>query len=67
MLSLLKPGDAEIEALALAETDPRREAEFRPLCPGFLPGLLLLAGVGLLGLARALLNAARRLAAGRLA
>ncbi len=48
MLSnLLKPTDAEIRALAVRETDPRRVAEFEPIVKGPVGALLILAAVGL--------------------
>ncbi|SDS26524.1 hypothetical protein [Opitutus sp. GAS368] len=43
MLEQLKPTPAEIEALALAETDPHRQSRFAPVRRGFLGNLLLIA------------------------
>lgn len=58
MLQHLKPTDAAIEALALAETDVRQQARFAPLRWGFLGNLLLIgvvAGAGVLHAAAATL------------
>jgi hypothetical protein len=55
MLQHLKPDEAAIEKLALAETDRRQHARFAPLRWGFAGNLLVLALAGGLGLAHALL------------
>lgn len=60
MLQPLKPTEAAIEALALAETDPAQAARFAPVRWGFLGNLLLIAFAGALGLIHAALAAAAR-------
>lgn len=57
MLQHLKPDEAAIEKLALAETDRRQHARFAPLRWGFAGNLLVLVLAGALGLAHALLTA----------
>ena len=57
MLPQLKPTDAAIESLALAETDPRQQAAFAPLRWGFLGNLGVVVLAGGLGLIHALLAA----------
>ena len=60
MLQLLKPTEAEIEELALAETDPAQRARFAPLRLGRLGNLLLIACIGGAGLAHATLKVVGR-------
>ena len=60
MLSPLKPTDAEIENLALAETDPARHAQFAPVRWGFLGNLCLIGFAGAFGLVHAAFAAAWR-------
>lgn len=55
MLMSLKPTDAEIESLALAETDPRQQARFAPLRWGFIGNLTVMIFAGIFGLIHALL------------
>lgn len=55
MLSPLKPTDAAIEKLALAETDLKQMAAFTPLRWGFLGNLGVIVVAGALGLIHALL------------
>ena len=54
MLQHLKPTEAAIEKLALAETDIRQQSRFTPLRWGFLGNLIVLVIAGALGLAHAL-------------
>jgi hypothetical protein len=46
ILQMLKPSRAEIRALALRETDPKRASEFEQLCLGQIPSILLLLAIG---------------------
>lgn len=57
MLSHLKPTDAAVERLALAETDLGQQAAFAPLRWGFLGNLGVIVFAGGLGLIHALLAA----------
>lgn len=47
LLEYLRPTPAEIERLALRETDPARYAEFEPITRGFAYalGILLMVGI----------------------
>jgi len=60
MLQFLKPTDAAVELLALAETDPKQAERFRPLRWGFLGNLGLIVFSGSLGFCHALLTASWR-------
>jgi hypothetical protein len=60
MLQPLKPTEAAIEELALAETDPAQHARFAPVRWGWLGNLLLIGFAGALGLVHATLAAAGR-------
>lgn len=53
MLHHLKPTDAEVEALALAETDLLQQKRYAPLRYGFLGNALVLVFAGAAGLAHA--------------
>jgi|GEM_PF-6805960 len=57
MFHRLKPTEAAIEALALAETDIRQQSRFAPLRWGFLGNLLLMVFAAGLGFVHALLAA----------
>ena len=54
MLQHLKPTDAAIESLALAETDLSRKSRFAPLRWGFLGNLVVILFAGGVGLVHAL-------------
>lgn len=60
MLEHLKPTEAAIEDLALAETDPAQQARFTAVRWGFLGNLLLIILAGGLGLVHAAFAAAWR-------
>ena len=60
MLQHLKPAEADIEKLALAETDPHRPAQFAPLRWGPAGNLLVIAAAGGLGHVHAALASAWR-------
>ena len=60
MLQPLKPTDAAIEKLALAETDLTQHARFAPIRAGFLGNFLLIIFAGGIGLVHAALAAAGR-------
>jgi hypothetical protein len=53
----LKPTEAAVEKLALAETDPKQRARFAPLRWGFAGNLLVIAIAGGLGLLHAICSA----------
>jgi len=57
MLQHLKPTDAAIKELALAETDPAQQARFAPLRWGFAGNLALLFLAAAAGFVHALLAA----------
>ncbi len=57
MLQHLKPTEAAIEKLALAETDLSQQARFRPLRWGFLGNLFLIVLAAGTGFVHALLAA----------
>ena len=60
MLQHLKPTDAAIERMALAETDLGRQAHFTPLRWGFLGNLAVILFAASLGLLQALVAAVWR-------
>ena len=60
MLQPLKPTDAAIEEMALAETDLAQRARFTPIRRGPLGNLLIILIAGSLGLFHAALAAAQR-------
>ena len=60
-MNLLKPSADEVEALALAETQPALAARFRPLALGFVLTILSLGLVGLVSLPWIVLRAMKRL------
>ncbi len=57
MLQHLKPTDAAIKELALAETDPAQQARFTPLRWGFAGNLILIVLAAGAGFVHALLAA----------
>lgn len=57
MLQHLKPSEADIEKLALDETDLAQQARFAPFRRGFLGNLLIIIFAGSLGFIHALLTA----------
>lgn len=50
IVSSLKPRDREVLALAEREADPRRAAQFEPICRGPWFAIIALAVVGLLSI-----------------
>ena len=60
MLQHLKPTEAALEKLALAETDPKQQSRFVPLRWGFLGNFFLVVLAGSLGFLHALLATAWR-------
>lgn len=60
MLQPLKPTDAAIEKLALAETDLTQRARFAPIRAGFLGNAAVILFAGAAGVVHAALAAAGR-------
>ncbi len=61
----LKPGEEEIRALALRETDPRYAAEFAPICRGPVAAVLLIVWAGLCSVPHIALTSLRQLTQGK--
>jgi hypothetical protein len=51
LLRALRPTEKELEAMARAETDPTRYAQFEPICRGPIFAILVLALAGFITLA----------------